>query len=132
MNGSYFMDDVLYERCISLLMDEAESRLTPGEQGRWFIKRRRITVQKPSENAEDDALFARMMIILFGERLGTIFTYNDTCAICMDKFHGFSDTLITQCNHVYHRGCLLACMQHKQQCPCCQQSISITEVQWIR
>ena len=50
----------------------------------------------------------------------TIFTYNETCSICLETPN---DTkVITQCQHLFCRSCLGLWMQTNKSCPVCKQN----------
>ena len=54
------------------------------------------------------------------EKNNTIFTYNETCSICLETPN---DTkVITQCQHLFCRTCLGLWMQTNKSCPVCKQN----------
>ena len=48
---------------------------------------------------------------------------NKECSICFDEFTGDSQIALTQCNHVYHLGCINKWYCRSPSCPVCRQEI---------
>jgi hypothetical protein len=47
----------------------------------------------------------------------------ESCAICLDGFEEFSDTILMHCNHVYHSECIKGWIQQHRKCPLCMRNI---------
>ena len=42
----------------------------------------------------------------------------DICSVCLEN----NPSLQLQCGHVYHRSCIIACLQRKRECVLCRTS----------
>uniref|UniRef100_A0A6M2DY72 Putative ring finger n=1 Tax=Xenopsylla cheopis TaxID=163159 RepID=A0A6M2DY72_XENCH len=47
-----------------------------------------------------------------------------TCSICLESMREGQCTLITKCNHLYHRICLNLWLRTNSSCPLCREQIS--------
>jgi hypothetical protein len=50
-------------------------------------------------------------------------TLSRQCAVCLNNVEAHDRHMITPCQHVYHRACLLRWMQQKSACPVCRSSL---------
>lgn len=50
--------------------------------------------------------------------------HNDVCAICFMEMLNESNTVITPCNHFFHRVCLRRWLCFQDRCPLCTASIT--------
>lgn len=49
------------------------------------------------------------------------------CAICLDNIINIKSLEITTCNHLYHKNCLHAWINKKDNCPMCRNNISLND-----
>ena len=52
----------------------------------------------------------------------------DNCPICLSA----KANVITQCGHLFCRGCMVKCLKRKHQCPICKNHVSPTDAHEIR
>ena len=48
---------------------------------------------------------------------------NDTCIICQECFEEEQTIMILQCDHFFHRDCLLMWFQYQNKCPLCKKIV---------
>ena len=48
---------------------------------------------------------------------------NQTCSICLDYLNNNSAGL--ECNHYYHKDCIISWLKEKAECPNCRNNLSV-------
>jgi len=87
-------------------MDEAETSASNGAEFRLS------GAEFPSNGAE---IFSKKQKNVEDEEITT------NCVICMDELeNGQASTLLSKCNHRFHKNCIDECFKRNPQCPCCK------------
>eukprot|EP00545_Synedropsis_sp_CCMP1620_P010488 CAMPEP_0119010762 /NCGR_PEP_ID=MMETSP1176-20130426/5230_1 /TAXON_ID=265551 /ORGANISM="Synedropsis recta cf, Strain CCMP1620" /LENGTH=194 /DNA_ID=CAMNT_0006963487 /DNA_START=72 /DNA_END=656 /DNA_ORIENTATION=+ len=50
-----------------------------------------------------------------------------SCSICLDNFEPGNTVISSSCSHCYHRDCIMAWLEIKDECPNCRQAMWDTE-----
>jgi hypothetical protein len=52
-------------------------------------------------------------------------TFNKDCSICLDNFEDNDKTVVLDCNHRFHRDCILNWFKKELNCPLCRKNIEL-------
>ena len=48
---------------------------------------------------------------------------SETCVICIEPLHSKQTTIILDCNHIYHKNCILDWFNKELTCPMCRKPV---------
>ena len=49
--------------------------------------------------------------------------YDNSCSICLTEFEDDSDIGFTNCEHIFHTGCITEWSRYKKDCPVCRKDL---------